>query len=119
MLAKINLRFLSEETVRLPVDESKLIVVTLGHNFASSSSITSSPVTISPCNQEEADTRLILHAYHAACASYKKISIRTVDTDVLVLAVSFRHRIPCDELWITFGMGKRFRYIPVHEIAKS
>lgn len=37
---------------------------------------------LSPCNHEEADTRMILHASHAAQHGHQKIMIRTVDTDV-------------------------------------
>ena len=40
-----------------------------------------------PCNHEEADTRLILHAYDASLAGFKKISIITVDTDVVIISL--------------------------------
>ena len=43
---------------------------------------------IDSCNHEEADTRMILHAAHAAVHEHNKIVLRTVDTDVLVLAVA-------------------------------
>lgn len=74
---------------------------------------------LEPCSHEEADTRLILHAYNAAKAGYKIIAIRTVDTDVLVIAISVWQKMPCDQLWIAFGTGKHFRYIAVHEIANN
>ena len=45
--------------------------------------------------------------------------IRTVDTDVLVLAISIVARLENTEIWITFGTGKHLRYIPAHEIAKE
>ena len=35
---------------------------------------------IERCNHEEADTRIILHSYHAACSGCDKVCIRTVDT---------------------------------------
>ena len=45
--------------------------------------------SLAPCTQEEADSRMILHAAHAAHAGHSsKITIRTVDTDVVVLAVA-------------------------------
>ena len=44
--------------------------------------------------------------------------IRTVDTDVLVLAISIVARFENTEIWITFGTGKHLRYIPAHKIAK-
>ena len=67
-------------------------------------------------NQEEADTRLILHAI--ACEK-KCIVVSSRDTDVLVLLVSHFHRINCNELWMSTGTQKNPRYIPVHDLAKS
>ena len=49
---------------------------------------------------------------HVADISYqglKKIMLRTVDTDVLVLAVAIYPQIAVDELWIAFGAGKKLR----------
>ena len=44
-----------------------------------------------PCSHEEADTRLLLHMSDAVQKGYKKVTIRTVDTDVAVLPlVMFR-----------------------------
>ena len=43
--------------------------------------------------------------------------IRTVDTDVVVIAVSAVHNLNIICLWVAFGVGKTFIYIPVHEIA--
>jgi len=42
---------------------------------------------LSPCTHEEADTRMILHSLYAARLGHEVASIRTVDTDVVVLAV--------------------------------
>ena len=39
-------------------------------------------------NYEEADTRIFLHAKNMALRGHTKIAVRTVDTDVLVLAIS-------------------------------
>jgi hypothetical protein len=74
---------------------------------------------ISPCNHEEADTRIMLHVDHAVQCGYKKIIIRTVDSDVVVLGVALVHKIPLEELWIQFGVGKSQHYIAVHDIAKQ
>ena len=43
---------------------------------------------IMPCIHEEADTRIVLHARHAAKEGSKVIMIKTNDTDVLVIAIS-------------------------------
>ena len=49
----------------------------------------------------------------------KKVSIRTVDTDVIVLAVSQFQHLQLAELWIEFGVGKHYRFIPAHLISDS
>ena len=41
---------------------------------------------LSPCSHEEADTRMMLHVADAA-KQYNTITIHTVDSDVVVLAV--------------------------------
>ena len=43
---------------------------------------------LSPCQQEEADTRMMLHLYHAAGQGHSKAFLRTVDSDVVVLAIN-------------------------------
>lgn len=42
--------------------------------------------------------------------------IRTIDTDVVVLAVSKMEDIVVDQLWIALGAGKHFRYLTIHYI---
>ena len=72
-----------------------------------------------PCTHEEADTRILLHLDDAVKEGYTKVSIRTVDTDVLVLAVTAAQRLNIAELWVAFGAGKTFRYLAAHEMAKA
>ena len=43
---------------------------------------------LQPCPQEEADTRMLLHVKDAMNCGFKSVMIRTVDTDVVVLAVT-------------------------------
>ena len=74
---------------------------------------------LSPCNQEEGDTRLLLHALDATKHGHKKLMIRTVDLDVLVLAVALCNEIKAEELWIAFGTGQKLRYLPVHSMCQS
>lgn len=71
-----------------------------------------------PCNHEEADTRMMLHAAAAMKCGHRNLVIRTVDTDVVVLAVWVVQELheSVDELWIAFGTGKNFRYIAAHEL---
>lgn len=42
--------------------------------------------------------------------------IRTVDTDVVIIATAaFSLLTNIEELWIAFGTGKHYRYIPIHQ----
>ena len=87
-----------------------------------SQSVLSSPPStdtssLAPCSHEEADTRLLLHASDCARHGFVRVMIRTTDTDVVILAVSNCHAMNVAELWIAFGTGKHFQYIPAHEIA--
>ena len=45
-----------------------------------------------------------------------KDKIRTVDTDVVVLAISTFHRLCIDYLWIDFGTGKNRKLYAIHKI---
>lgn len=74
---------------------------------------------LEPCNHEEADTRIFLHVKHAKGDGYRKVIIRTVDTDVVVLATSYFFQLEAEEIWIAFGVGNHFRYIPIHTIANK
>ena len=74
---------------------------------------------LAPCTHKEADIRILLHLQDAVQQGYSKVSIRTVDTDVVVLAIASANRLNISELWIAFGVGKSFRFVPAHEIAKA
>ena len=74
---------------------------------------------IKPCKQEEADTSLVLHVLDAANKGHQHITVRTADTDVVVIIVSHLHYIPASEVWVSFGVGKHQRYIATHEIATA
>ena len=73
--------------------------------------------SLAPCNQEEADTRMMLHV---AQHGHHQIEVRKVDTGVVVIAVMVVQKLPAgDELWVAFGTGKKYRYIAAHETAFS
>ena len=60
---------------------------------------------------------MILNAADGAKQGYKNILIRTVDSDVVVLAISFANRIECEKLTVAFGIGESFRYLDVSRMA--
>jgi len=75
---------------------------------------------ISPCSAEEADGRLMLHAKHAVDCGHTKVLIRTVDSDVVIIAVyAFSHMGNIEQLWIDFGVGKARRHIAVHSVVNG
>ena len=50
----------------------------------------------------------------------KTVTIRTVGTDVVLLDVAHFQGLPnIEQLWISFGTGKEFKYIPIHKIASA
>ena len=46
-------------------------------------------ISITHCQSEEADQRLIQHTLHCISAQCKKIVVRTIDTDVSILLMSY------------------------------
>ena len=72
---------------------------------------------LAPCSHEEADSRIMVHVADTA-KEYSSITIRTVDSDVIVLAayVFAQLRTTLTELWVVFGTGKNYRIIPAHGI---
>ena len=72
-----------------------------------------------PCSHEEADTCLFLHVADAVKKGYRKLLVRTVDTDVVVVAIATLNRTKPGEFWVAFGTGGHFRFIPIHEVAAA
>ncbi len=65
---------------------------------------------VSPCDHEEADSRLLVHVKDAVSKVHSKILVRTVDTDVVIITLGlFNSFRGLEELWIAFGVGKHFR----------
>ena len=96
----------------------KVIVSTQGELVNTAGHIALQDIeTLQPCSHEEADTRIILHVLHCAKQGYKRISIRTVDTDIVVLAVGHVQSLNVDELWVDFGVRNHRRYIAAHALA--
>ena len=74
---------------------------------------------LQPCDHEEADTRVFLHLKHAVLQGHKVVFIRTVDTDLVVLAISVfdsLKELGLPELYIRYGVGKQRRDIPIQDV---
>ena len=109
---------LSEDAACRPQDYGKELYATRG------SDVLRSPTgldvsNLAPCSHEEADKRLILHVADAVLKGHTRVGIRTVDTDVLVLAVASFDKIKPDELWVIIGTGSNLRCIAVHELVAT
>ena len=102
-------------TMAATIQTEKQIISTLHKNV-----LCSQPrdvAGLAPCSHEEADTRMLLHVVDAVNQGHTKVSIRTVDTDVVVLAVTACEHLNIEELWIAFATGKNFRFLAAHEMA--
>ena len=69
-------------------------------------------------NQEEADTRLLLHAVHATSMGTKAIIIGSEDTDVMVLCLALQKQILCS-MFQKRGTQNRARYVSINNLANS
>jgi hypothetical protein len=62
--------------------------------------------SLMPCDHEEADKRMMVHVKDTSSKGHDKIHIKTVDTDVVVLAIHVFMKLNIKDLWIIFGTSK-------------
>ena len=76
-----------------------------------------------PCTHEEADTRIFVHLKNAIerdCIS--SACIMCNDTDIVILATAFFKELEIkglQKLWVSFGIGRNRRWIPIHDLSIS
>lgn len=105
-----NLISLEEYNAKIVVTNREKVASTTPSNLSG----------LMPCNQEEADTRMILHAADGITEGCKRIVIRTVDTDVVVIAIALVQSLPgCEKFWIAFGVGKMFRFLDITAMSEA
>ena len=68
--------------------------------------------------QEEAHTRILLYASHAANAGYRSVVNVSEDTDVLVLCIAFSSQI-ASSMYQTTGTQARTKHINISQIANG
>jgi len=66
----------------------------------------------------EADTRLILHAAHAARSGYETVIVISEDTDVFVLCLTFKGFIQTS-LYCKCGTQTRTRYVSISSVVQA
>ena len=65
--------------------------------------------------QEEADTRLLLHASHAARNGSKAVVISSEDTDVFALCLAFKDSVPAT-VYLKCGTQTRTRFVSITNV---
>ena len=114
--------FLAGQLAQLHVEE-KHIITTIDNTALTSLQIPYPADMITPCNHEEADSRLLLHAAHCLATGHEGIMLTTVDSDVVVLAIfaaaALNPLYKLKKLWFEFMVGKKRCYIPAHELAST
>ena len=76
-------------------------------------------LTLVPCTKKKAGTRIFEHIPNASVSGSTRVLVRTVGTDVAVIAVALFMKFNLKELWLWFGTGNNQRYIPMHLIAEN
>ena len=104
----------SVTAIQLPGVE---VVTTSGVDVLSPSPVVAEG--LAACNHEETNTNIFIDVKHALARGLKKVLIRKVDTDVVVLAIPYAKQLELQELWIAFGVGNHIRYLPIHKITTS
>ena len=84
----------------------KVIISTKDETIVSSQNDMSNVEYLQPCSHEEADTHILLHVAYCARQGLRKLVIRTVDTDVVALAIGHFPALRLGELWVSFGVGR-------------
>lgn len=97
--------------------QDKVMYVTCEGKCFKLTNDTSSEVDTLFTTQEEADTRMLLHAKHAAEES-SSIIIASEDTDVLIICLSFIRNFAC-QMYIKCGTKNRERFVDVQKVAAA
>ena len=78
---------------------------------------------MSLCDDDDADTRIVVHLLDALDCGYAICVVRTVDTDVVAILIgkfnSIIDKYPTADIWVAFGTGKGFMYLHIGSIATT
>ena len=120
-LLSFLLREWSENAVYAQKIKDRTFFVTHGDNctklVAPNGSTTASDVPELCTNQEEADTKMFLHAEHASQNGHLRIAITSSDTDVEVLACYYQAVISADIILIS-GTSRRSRIVSIRRVCE-
>ena len=65
--------------------------------------------SLQPCNQEEADTRMFLHAVHASSHRTTRVTIKSYDSEIVILGTALFPQLDLEELYVTFRRDKSYQ----------
>ena len=98
--------------------QGKVIFVTSEERCFRISTTAVSEVNDLQSMHEEADTRLLLHANHAAESGYKSVILVVEDTDVMILCLAFSGNINC-QMHMRCGTKNRSRLISINKLTSN
>ena len=76
-------------------------------------------IPVRPCGAEEADQKLVRHALNLLRNGYKSILIRTIDTDVLNLLISYFSQFELDDVNVYAYMINSNKYFNIKAIIQK
>ena len=119
LLAHVNTKkelteYLAIKTLEKGREEGSRVTVAWGSKYKG----TNRNMQYLDSNQEEANTKLLLHAVDATVSGAPRIVIVSPDTDVFVLALR-RHADLCEDTRVMTGRGQRHRKIPLCSIVRA
>ena len=114
---RLNL-FLAEKLLAIHNGE-KTLVITVGNGIITNENVLKSDSMISSCTAEEADQKLVRHMLQCVKSSFGKVVVRTVDTDVVISLLAYRHRGGnfSSNVFAWFGMGKNSSFYNINDIS--
>ena len=101
------------------ISENKQLVVTCRDSVLTNPDSKALNESLSPCDHEEADTRMILHMKQIFDDSASSVILRTVDTDVVVLAIAASAQHEEKNIYVHFGVGDHKRILNAHNIRRE
>ncbi len=109
--------FITSKVAEFTFQPGKAVYITSGESVVSVGSGISNMLE---CNHEEADTRIVVQIVHALQQGMKRIEVRTVDTDVIVILAGAYYKLamtyPLADIWVAFGKGKFFKFYSINYI---
>ena len=62
---------------------------------------------------------MFLHLKDFSATGHCKVSLKTVDTDVVVITFSIFHKLELEEFWVEFGTGVNLEWLPIYEYSEN